>query len=139
MVPARPRAAVDGLWCWRHGDLMWRVVCREWDWIRQVWTAHTLSRHETATEAARELMNWHDTKTNRFAVNEETEMNVKHPEVIVELTGMDGNAFAVLGKVGKALKHAKLEKEEVEAFYAEATSGDYDHLLQTCMRWVTVE
>jgi hypothetical protein len=27
---------------------------------------------------------------------------------------------------------------ERAAFQAEATSGDYDHLLQTCMKWVDV-
>jgi hypothetical protein len=27
-------------------------------------------------------------------------------------------------------------KDEIDEYYAEATSGDYDHLLQTTMRWV---
>jgi hypothetical protein len=26
--------------------------------------------------------------------------------------------------------------EEIDAFFAEATRGDYDHLLQTTMAWV---
>jgi hypothetical protein len=57
--------------------------------------------------------------------------------VEVQLTGQDGNAFAVLGAVRKALVDAGHD-DEVEAFLAEATSGDYDHLLWTCMRWVSV-
>jgi hypothetical protein len=61
-----------------------------------------------------------------------------HPEICVRLTGTDGNAYAVLGKVSQALTRASVPQEEIEAFRAEAMSGDYDHLLQTAMRWVTV-
>jgi len=64
-------------------------------------------------------------------------MEVKYPEVKkVKLVGEDGNAFAILGRVMKAMKVAGLPKEVVDAYYAEATSGDYDHLLQTTLRWV---
>lgn len=62
---------------------------------------------------------------------------VRHPDVEVELVGTDGNAFAVLGKVSKALTRAGYG-DEVEAFTAEATAGDYDDLLATAMRWVDV-
>jgi hypothetical protein len=62
---------------------------------------------------------------------------IRHPDVEVQLTGQDGNAFAVLGAVRKALVDAG-HQDEIEAFFAEATSGDYNHLLGTCMRWVTV-
>jgi hypothetical protein len=62
----------------------------------------------------------------------------KYPEVRVPLTGRDGNAFAVLGAVNAALKRAGIDKAERDAFFAEATAGDYDHLLQTAMRWVEV-
>lgn len=50
----------------------------------------------------------------------------------------DGNAFAVLGKVQRALRQGKVPAEQISEFMAEATSGDYDHLLQTAMRWVNV-
>ena len=58
--------------------------------------------------------------------------------IVVQLTGNDGNAFAVLGSVSKALKkggYPELEKE----FMDKATSGDYDHLLKTAMEYVEVE
>jgi hypothetical protein len=29
--------------------------------------------------------------------------------------------------------------EEIDAYFAEATSGDYDHLLHTTMAWVDSE
>lgn len=64
-------------------------------------------------------------------------MEVKYPEVkVVKLVGEDGNAFAILGRVVKAMKSAGLSKEVQDAYFAEATSGDYDHLLQTTIRWV---
>ncbi len=61
---------------------------------------------------------------------------VKYPEIEVELTGTDGNAFAILAKVKKATRTLPLE--EREQFLSEAMSGDYDHLLQVVMEWVTV-
>ena len=64
--------------------------------------------------------------------------DVKYPNIEVELTGTDGNAFAILGTVRRALKRAKVAQSELDAFTADATSGDYNHLLQTCMRWVSV-
>lgn len=56
----------------------------------------------------------------------------------VQLSGRDGNAFAIIGAVSGAMKRAKVSKEEIDSFIKEATNGDYDHLLQTCMRWVSV-
>ena len=66
------------------------------------------------------------------------EKNIKYPEIEVQLDGTDGNAFALIGKVQKALKEAEVSKEELDEFFNEATSGDYNHLLQTCMEWVNV-
>lgn len=63
---------------------------------------------------------------------------MKYPEIEVQLTGEDGNAFAVLGKVRKALRRADVPQEEIEQFTKEATSGDYDHLLGVCIEWVNV-
>lgn len=58
--------------------------------------------------------------------------------VSVRLIGEDGNAFAIMGRVSKALKrggHADLASE----FIAEATSGDYNHLLHTVHEYVEVD
>lgn len=63
---------------------------------------------------------------------------IKYPEVTVQLTGTDGNAFAILGRVTKALRQAQVTPDEIKAFQDEATSGDYNHLLLTAMRWVDV-
>jgi hypothetical protein len=67
-----------------------------------------------------------------------TTFEIKFPEIEVELTGGDGNAMAIIGKVRRALRRAGVDKAEVDKFTDEATSGDYDHVLQTCMQWVDV-
>ena len=66
-------------------------------------------------------------------------ISAKYPNVVVQLTGHDGNAFAILGVVRKALYKGGASSEEIKTFIMEATAGDYDALLRTCMAWVTVQ
>lgn len=61
-----------------------------------------------------------------------------HPEVRVRLVGEDGNAFAILACCREAARRAGLPEEQIDAFTAEATSGDYNHLLATCVRWFEI-
>ena len=63
-------------------------------------------------------------------------MEPKYPDIKVQLTGEDGNAYFILAKVKRALRRAGVGKEECDKFREEATSGDYDNLLATCMKWV---
>ena len=63
-------------------------------------------------------------------------MNVKYPEIKVKIVGEDGNAFAILGRVTKALRNARVPLEERKKFQAEATKTDYNNVLQTVMKWV---
>ena len=63
---------------------------------------------------------------------------IRHPEISVQLTGQDGNAIFILGKVQQAMRRAGVPADEIRQFMDEATSGDYDHLLGTVMRWVDV-
>jgi len=63
---------------------------------------------------------------------------VKFPEIVVPLTGQDGNAFGILGKVRRSLKRHGLDDDTVREFIDEATAGDYSHLLRTVTRWVSV-
>jgi Domain of unknown function (DUF4314) len=60
----------------------------------------------------------------------------RYPDIQVQLSGGDGNAFAILGRTAGALRAAGVPQEEIDAYFAEATSGDYDHLLHTTMAWV---
>lgn len=62
----------------------------------------------------------------------------KYPEIEVELVGQNGNAFVILGSVIEALRRGGVAEKAIHKFEEEATSGDYDHLLQTCTKWVNV-
>lgn len=64
--------------------------------------------------------------------------DVRFPEVEVQLTEEDDTAMMIVGRVRRALRHGGATPGEIEDFVQEAMSGDYDHLLQTCMRWVNV-
>jgi hypothetical protein len=65
--------------------------------------------------------------------------DVRFPNVTVQLTGEDGNAWSIMGRVAAALRRAGATKAEVDEYMSESMSGDYDHLLQTAMRWVEVD
>lgn len=59
-------------------------------------------------------------------------------DAVVELSGKDGNAFLIIGLVRRGITRSN-RPELVDEFLTEAMSGDYNHLLQTCTRYVTVE
>ena len=61
----------------------------------------------------------------------------KYPNIEVNMVGEDGNAFAVMGRVSQALRRGGVSREEIDAYRKESTSGDYDNLLRTAMKWVT--
>jgi hypothetical protein len=65
-------------------------------------------------------------------------MKVRYPNISVRLTGENGNAFSIVGRVRKALRKSGAPKAEIDLFIAEAFAGDYNHVLQTCMKWVNV-
>lgn len=58
--------------------------------------------------------------------------------VMPDLKGPEGNAFVLLGKADSALKSAGVSQEDRTHFHNQATSGDYDNLLETIMEWFTV-
>lgn len=54
---------------------------------------------------------------------------------MLELGGQDGNAFYILAKAQRVAKSNNMDWAKIEA---EAKSGDYDHLLQTMMKYFEV-
>jgi len=66
-------------------------------------------------------------------------MSTKYPNISVRLVGEDGNAFSIIGRTTRALRMGGVPNEEIDAFRAEATSGDYDNLLRTVMAWVATD
>ena len=63
---------------------------------------------------------------------------MKNEKPKLRLVGQDGNAFNVLGLARRAAKRAEWPQEKIDAFMKEATSGDYDNLLTTCMKYFDV-
>jgi len=59
-------------------------------------------------------------------------------DIDVQLVGHDGNAFAIMARVQRALKEAGATEEQLNEYMNESMSGDYDHLLRTACRWVNV-
>ena len=45
----------------------------------------------------------------------------RHPEIEVDLSGEDGNAFAIIDRTTKALRRGGVPRDEIDAFRAELT------------------
>lgn len=52
-------------------------------------------------------------------------------KINLQLVGLDGNAFNLLGKFSQQAKRENWTKKEIDYVISEATSGDYNHLLRT--------
>jgi hypothetical protein len=64
-------------------------------------------------------------------------METKYPEIEVQLSGEDGNAFAIIGRVSKAIR--TVSREDANEFSQKCFSaGSYDEVLRLCMEYVTV-
>lgn len=61
-----------------------------------------------------------------------------YPDIRVQLTGTDSHPFSIIFEVTQGLKKARVPLSECAKFREEALSGDYNHVIQTAMRWVTV-
>jgi len=65
-------------------------------------------------------------------------MTIPKYNVKVKLVGTDGNAFAIMGKVKRALRDAGATDEEVTQYLNDSQAGDYNNLLQVACKWVNV-
>jgi hypothetical protein len=61
------------------------------------------------------------------------------PKYQIQVRLSDGNAYAIMGAVQKALKKAGASKEELDRYFTDSTAGDYDNLLRVAMEWVEVK
>lgn len=63
----------------------------------------------------------------------------KYPNIEVPMSNEDGNAVAMVTRVVLALRdEAGVGRDEADRFRDEALSGDYDHVLDTIEKWVSV-
>lgn len=66
--------------------------------------------------------------------------DVKYPEISInlDLSGPEGNAFYILGKVCSELKAINVDSETEDEYTRQAISGTYNELIQTTSNWVNV-
>ena len=74
------------------------------------------------------IANYHeDYQGHNSYLDEDDEPEADHDKY--SLVGVDGNAFAVMGYVIKAMGECGMNREEIKAYQDRATSGDYNNLL----------
>lgn len=56
-------------------------------------------------------------------------------KIKLNLIGIDGNAFSIMGAFSSQAKKENWKKEEIKEVLDEARTGDYDHLLHTIMSY----
>ena len=61
-------------------------------------------------------------------------MSTETEKPALTLAGADGNAISIIGRALEVARKAGWSEEERQAFQDECLSGDYDHLLRTCMK-----
>ena len=59
--------------------------------------------------------------------------------ITLDLTSIDGNAFALLSAFKKQAKREGWTPEEIDSVIKEATAEDYDNLLKVLIRHTTHE
>jgi hypothetical protein len=56
----------------------------------------------------------------------------------IDLSAIDGNAYAIMGTVQRILKTVGASQEEIDQYLAESMSGDYRNLVATVGKWLVV-
>lgn len=52
---------------------------------------------------------------------------IKKPEIVIDLTGLEGNAFILLGYASHLGRHLGLDADRI---VTEMMAGDYEHLIR---------
>ena len=52
-------------------------------------------------------------------------------KITIDLTGIQGNSFYLMGVACNLMKQLKFTDEEGESVFEELKSGDYEHLIKT--------
>jgi hypothetical protein len=56
----------------------------------------------------------------------------------IDLSTIDGNAYAIMGAAQRILKKAGATPEEIDQYLKESMSGDYKNLVETVGKWLVV-
>ncbi len=63
---------------------------------------------------------------------------MKYPDITVNLSNNDGNAFFIIARTVKALRRHGVDESIIAEYRDQALCGDYGNVLQTTMLWVYV-
>ncbi|MCR8549240.1 hypothetical protein M4578_15485 [Salipiger sp. P9] len=63
-------------------------------------------------------------------------METKYPNINLQLSGVEGNALAILARCAHAARKAGLDRDQIARFRSKATSGYHDDLIQVALRWL---
>lgn len=55
--------------------------------------------------------------------------NTMSQSIVIDLTGPDGNAFALMGKARRIAKTLEWPKEDIDKMISQMMSGDYENLV----------
>lgn len=58
---------------------------------------------------------------------------------VLKLSNTDGNVFAIIGAAKEAAQKAKMSPKNITDMVTEMMSGDYDNVLQVCMKYFEVK
>lgn len=58
------------------------------------------------------------------------ERNITHTEIVIDLNGPSGNAYALIGHARKYANQLGYTQEQIKTLTDDMTSGDYENLLQ---------
>jgi len=62
-------------------------------------------------------------------------MTKKHKKVKLNLVGLDGNAFVLMGKFQQQARREGWTPDEIKVVLDKCMLGDYDHLLRTLIEY----
>lgn len=105
------------------------------DWTPEDWNAFTAEHGDHARpedQWEQDMAAWGERP------EAEPDGEVRYPNVDVTLVGVDSHPFSIIAAVTNGLRAAGVKQSERDAFRDEALSGNYDHVIQTAMRWVNV-
>ena len=71
-------------------------------------------------------------------IEEEDEDDDDDERPPVKIIGQDGNAFAIIGACQRAARRARWDKAKIDKIIEEMTSGDYNKVLCTAMKYFNV-
>jgi hypothetical protein len=61
-----------------------------------------------------------------------------YPDISVRLIGTDNHPMAIVAVLTKGLRDGGIGRDEIDRIVREALSGDYDHVLSTCLKYIRV-